>query len=314
MINNYKYDLINLAFLPYSSLILETSDDKFCIFPTKHERYRALRKLYIFLNKLPEFYRKRINRLIILLLYLYNVFSSHTQAIVVGNAYGIKFFGKRLDEFPIKLKVQKFDLEHHVDTSLLDQAATTFLCGWQIRCWNLVKKHEVKIRASLSLEPKYMNIANKFIQDLRQKYNFLIGVLIRQNDYARWLDGKFYFTTEQYIEWIVQAAKIFENHGKVGFIIAADQPQNLALFQPLNAHFSTGIAGGSGHYLESMVELSRCDIIMTPPSTFSAWSGFMGNTPLLPLYKQSQVISRNDLLNNHLFDALEHHYMSFAVK
>ena len=311
--NDYKYDLINLAFAPYSDLVLSTSHDYFCSLPTKHNQFNFLNLLYKRFKYLPSKYFNQINKTVIKSLYLYSMFSVQTQTIIVSAANGIKVFGKRFDELPMEQKIDQLDLEKASNTSLFDKNKITFLCGWQIRCWNLVIKYQDQIRKSLSLNPMYMDIAKKFTHNLRQQYDFLIGVLIRQNDYKRWLNGRYYFETEQYIDWIIQASTVFKDYGKVGFIIAADQPKELDQFSSLNAYFSTGIAGGEGHYLESMAELSLCDIIMTPPSTFSTWSGFLGNIPILPLYKPSQLISHSDLLKNHLFDALDHPHMSYAV-
>ena len=312
--SNYKYDLINLSFSLYSNLISTTSQENFCIFPTKHNQYKLLILFYRQLGNLSEKYIHKINKIFLIYLYFYGLFMPKIQTIIVGKATGTNLFGKRLDELPLKPKIKQLDLENFQDISIFEQTDITFLCGWQIRCWNLVKKYQEQIRVSLSLEQKYMNIAVQFIHNLRKKYDFLIGVLIRHNDYKQWLDGKYYFETEQYIDWMIQATQEFSDCGKVGFVIAADYPKDMRQFKSLNAYFSTGIAGGEGHYLESMAELSLCDIIMTPPSTFSIWSGFLGNTPILPLYKPDQMISHSDLLKNHLFDALDHPDMSLPLK
>jgi hypothetical protein len=63
-----------------------------------------------------------------------------------------------------------------------------------------------------------------------------------------------------------------------------------------------------------MAELSQCDMIMTPPSTFGVWAAFLGDIPILPLCDPSQVVSKQNLLYNNIFDAVFHPEMSVLVK
>ncbi len=90
--------------------------------------------------------------------------------------------------------------------------------------------------------------------------------------------------------------------------------QSFEIVQTANVNFATGIAVGKGHYLESMAELSQCDMIMTPPSTFGVWAAFLGDIPILPLCDPSQVVSKQNLLYNNIFDAVFHPEMSVLVK
>ncbi len=55
-------------------------------------------------------------------------------------------------------------------------------------------------------------------------------------------------------------------------------------------------------------------MIMTPPSTFGVWAAFLGDIPILPLCDPSQVVSKQNLLYNNIFDAVFHPEMSVLVK
>lgn len=70
----------------------------------------------------------------------------------------------------------------------------------------------------------------------------------------------------------------------VGFVIASNEPQDESLFSDDIFNFTTGIAGGSGHYMESFTELSLCDEILMPPSTFSLFAAVLGACPVVPLH------------------------------
>jgi len=297
--NDYKYDLINLSFCPYAHLLENTSKNLACTFPTKHKQWQALQKLKDILQFLPDKISNsgRIRN---------NIVAPDIQSIIAQDVSGLK-------DIPGKQK-DKFDLNNPDDVDLLNQAKFTLLAGWKVRSWLLVEKHQHTVRECLALKESHAATATKFIQELRQKYDYLIGVLIRHYDYRFMLEGKYFFETQQYIDWIQQAQDLFGTSSKVGFVVASDEPQYFELFKYLNVNFATGIAVGKGHYLESMAELSQCDMIMTPPSTFGVWAAFLGDIPILPLCDPSQVVSKQNLLYNNIFDAVFHPEMSVLVK
>jgi hypothetical protein len=53
-----------------------------------------------------------------------------------------------------------------------------------------------------------------------------------------------------------------------------------------------------GHFVESMTELSLCDVIVSPPSTFAGWAAFLGQVPQLSLTRLDQIIRREDLTDD----------------
>ena len=226
------------------------------------------------------------------------------QSIAVDEKYLNYDFGERR---------KSLDLADSTDLDLFDRAKTTILAGYGVRSWSLFSKHQSIIRESLSFKAETIKIAEEFVKPLRSKYDVLIGILIRQGDYRDWSEGKYFFKTDQYIHWMQQAKEIFGKSATVGFIVASDETQNIEKFRNLEVHFATGAAVGVGHYTENMVELSKCDLIMSVPSTFSTWAAFVGDIPLLPLWGVSQTISSEDLLKNNIFDALVHPHMSLAV-
>ena len=305
--NQHEFDLINMAFWPYAHLLEMTSSDLLCRLPTQHNRWRQLENLRASLNALPAKLSVRARSNSIRVLYAYGTISPGIQTIIAKETLGFRYcFGKKIDGL---------DLANFDDISLLNQAKITFLAGWGIRSWSLFKKYQPTIIKYLAIRKRYTDIAKNFVESLRNKYDFLIGILIRQGDYRKYKQGRYFFETEQYIRWMVQAKEIFSTtSSKIGFIVASDEPQEWEKFKDLNVHFATGIAGSQGHYAESMAELSQCDMVMTPPSTFGVWAAFVGNIPILPLYKTSQTISKANLLNNHIFDAIVHPHLSVAVK
>jgi hypothetical protein len=101
---------------------------------------------------------------------------------------------------------------------------------------------------------------------------------------------------------------------RVAFVVAADAPQEEADFRGLSVHFTTGSAGRGGHWFESFAALSRCDFVLSVPSTFAACAAFAGNVPLWPLAGPGVELSCDQMLAEALTGAARHPVFSEAVK
>jgi Glycosyl transferase family 11 len=288
-------DLVNIACWEYADLLENTYQNKLCTTSLDRHQYWGLRLLRWFCERTFIKNGSVAKRFIIYLLYLYagNPLAKYYQTQAITATISDSVLGQ---------KISNFDLADSTGYALITQSNNTFLSGWNICNWQLVEKHQEKIRSFLEVHHKYTDISNSFILNKQEKYDFIIGVMIRHGDYKIWGDGCYYYDVQQYVHWMTQLSEMFKDRGTIGFIVASDSPQDSADFGNNAVHFTTGIAGGQGHYLESLVQLSLCDLIITPPSTFSLWAAFLGNIPVLPLMKADQVIERDQILQNHLFD------------
>jgi Glycosyl transferase family 11 len=291
-------DLVNIACWEYADLLENTYQNQVCTTSLDRRRYLGMRLLRWFCKKTFIKNGSVAKRFIIYLMYLYagNPLAKYyqTQAITAT-----------ISDAVLAQKISDFDLSQPVSQAGINQTNNTFLSGWNICNWQLVEKHQDQIRHYLRIHHRYTDISNSFISNLRPKYDFMIGVMIRHGDYKTWGDGCYYYDVQQYAHWMTSLGELFSDRGKIGFLIASDSPQKITDFGDQAVHFTTGIAGGQGHYLESLVQLSLCDLIITPPSTFSLWAAFLGNIPVLPLMKTDQVIEKEQLLQNHLFDFID---------
>ena len=187
-----------------------------------------------------------------------------------------------------------------------------FLNGFDFRDWELLAKHQSKVREFLRPPKRFSHPAHQFIDEKRRNHKELIGVLVRQDDYRVWGDGDFFYSSAQYRTFLEQLSKRFG--ADAGFVIATDEAQDPKCFEGLPAYWCTGEKAGPNHYLESMVELSLCDIIVSVPSTFSAWAAFFGNKPILPLGRGEQSLLETPLLADHLFGARLHPTFCLSVR
>lgn len=289
------FDFVNMACWEYADLIEIGVQDSLCTKSLNLNKYKFLRFLNFVCKNLFIKNESIAKRFIIFLIYLYggNLFAKY---------YSLQAISALKDDFILAQKMPNIDLANSKEAICITAVKNTLLSGWGICDWKIVEKHQDKIRKILKIRQKYNDISNLFISDKRKEYDFIVGIMIRHGDYQTWGEGRYYYSIQQYVNWLNRLCEIFESRGKIGFIIASDSPQDLKSFGRENVHFTTGIAGSDGHYLESLLQLSLCDIVVSPPSTFTVWAAFLGNIPLLLLLKPKQILQEDQILKNHLFD------------
>lgn len=156
---------------------------------------------------------------------------------------------------------------------------------WHYTDFKALAKHQDKVRQRLRLKDEYMNAARRVVEKARTPESVLIGVHIRRTDYKAWQEGRFYFSTEQYREWMRQCVQASPK--PVHFIICSDERFDEAAFSNGFAHVSFSHES----VVTDMAVLSLCDYIMGPPSTFSGFASFLGKAPKFSLTSYSAEIS-----------------------
>lgn len=177
------------------------------------------------------------------------------------------------------LSVLKADAE---DELRLVDPATALRCrednvvilgGWPVIDWNVVRRHDDRIRAIFTPADAVAAKVACFIEEARKERGLLVGVHMRQGDYKYWQDGRHYLESAQYAGIM---AKIRDGREgvRVRFVIASDEVQDWDLF----ADFDYVKAPGTP--VEDLYVLAQCDEIYGPQSSFSAWASFFGDVPL----------------------------------
>src|SRR5262249_43828149 len=91
----------------------------------------------------------------------------------------------------------------------LRRHSVSVVCGPKIRCWDLVVKHEDVVRRTLRIRDDIAAKARAYVEHVRERYDFLIGVLVRQTDYRKYANGRFFFPSERYEAWMREALDLF---------------------------------------------------------------------------------------------------------
>ena len=107
----------------------------------------------------------------------------------------------------------------------------------------------------------------------------LVGVHKRRGDYKEFQNGRYYYDDAVYETNKEAVRTILEGRGlKVRFL---EFPLREAL--------------------EDQWLMSRCDYLIGPPSTFSAWASFMGEVPLGVIWDKDHVLTAEDLQYRGLY-------------
>lgn len=115
----------------------------------------------------------------------------------------------------------------------------------------------------------------KCLQCLKnQKGRVLVAVHLRKVDYREWHGGKYYFNDAEYI---LMMKKLYEENPDIQFYVFSNEQIDEEVFKETNLPVS--IMRGTA--MEDLCCMSLCDYIVGPPSTYSAWAGYIGNKKLL---------------------------------
>ena len=197
-------------------------------------------------------------------------FAARIASRLCPSLFGIKILGLRED----RTADYRLDRPEFLDS--LREARAVFIGGW-LELRHVQFEQPDILRAHFTPIERHRAAVAKLIAETRAKCDVLIGVHIRQGDYAGFLGGRYFFPTGVYVRAMHAAAALFPGR-RVGFLICSDQPQQIS--EPA----LTCIAQGTGDVIEDLYALAECDWLIGPPSTFSLWASFYGRTPLWEMH------------------------------
>lgn len=132
--------------------------------------------------------------------------------------------------------------------------------------------------------------AEEFISEIRKEADIIIGVHIRHGDYKTFENGRFYYSLEEYHQFMLQIQHLHADK-RISFFISSNGTFSTDFF--VNCKCFRFGKEPSGDMLD-LYTLSLCDKIIGPWSTFSRWASFIGEVPLCCLKKKNQIIREAD--------------------
>lgn len=149
---------------------------------------------------------------------------------------------------------------------------TMFVSGLYLLDSASFQKHEQSIRDYFRPIKPVRDEVDTAIQRARTAGDIIVGVHIRQGDYAQHYHGLLYYTSEEYANLVSQVERLFPQQ-RVHFVICSNRPQPPELFSSFSWQPGPGSAVGD------LYTLAACDYIVGAASTYSQWASFYGNVP-----------------------------------
>jgi hypothetical protein len=131
----------------------------------------------------------------------------------------------------------------------------------------------------------------KMFNDVKIKNDLIVGVHIRRGDYKSFQNGKYYYDLKVYHNLMLGVKELFKGK-RVSFFISSNENFSFKIFENCNC-FSIPKSSA----VKDLYGLSIADYIIGPPSTFSGWASFYGNTPLVHVEKPSDQIKLSTFKN-----------------
>lgn len=246
--------VINTAFSEFADYFVGTQNDVFCRYPNKTTPH--------FLNS-PK---------------IRNLFQDLTKKVALSAKEGI--LSKILRSSILYIEtgwdstVDEPGGEIKLDETLSDQSiqdkSIFFFDGPLFTNHPGMYKHKAQIKAYFQPVREVQNTVEKFTAHLHDNVDILVGVHMRLGDYASFSEGRFMFTPAQYSVKMHQVRALFPGK-KVRFCITSNEKQDSNNFSEFD-HIL-----GTGDPLEDLYSLAKCDYIIGPPSTYSAWAAYYGS-------------------------------------
>ena len=163
------------------------------------------------------------------------------------------------------------DLSSDWFVSSLRRFQAIFFLGPLFRDFASFVRHADAIRDYFRPVPHHRIRVEELIRRARPDRGPLLGVHVRQGDYADFEQGKYLFALDRYRALMSRTLPLFPDGTR--FLVCSNSSLGSDMFPGLD------VSVGTGHPLEDLYALACCDYLMGPPSTFSRWASFYGKVP-----------------------------------
>jgi hypothetical protein len=161
-----------------------------------------------------------------------------------------------------------------------------FLEGWMLRS-RQVASHLDAIRRHFAPVPVHAERVEALVTPLRTGCDLLVGIHVRRGDYATHLGGKWFWPVEAYADLMRRVLALHPGR-RIRFLVCSNEALDASRFPGLPVAF------GTGHLVEDLYALARCDRLLGPPSSFSVWASFYGSVPLRLLERPDAPLRDED--------------------
>lgn len=164
------------------------------------------------------------------------------------------------------------DLDLPPMQDLMRSSRLVLLDGWLFRAASLMRDAAPAVREFLQPVPEHEARVAAVLEPLRQSADVVVGVHIRHGDYRTFAGGQFFFPAERYRRWMDQARELLAPN-RVAFVLCSDEEHDPEHWRGLT------VVRGPGQPVSDLFTLAGCDYLLGPPSTFTYFASYYGQTP-----------------------------------
>lgn len=154
---------------------------------------------------------------------------------------------------------------------LLAQHPLVILQGWMFT-YDGIRSCRDEIKDYFQLRPELAGRVATRVAGARRGGETLVGLHVRRGDYAGFLGGRYFFEWDAYRALIADLLREFGSNARI--LVTSDDADVTEQLRHRNVRVIEGTAA------EDMYALAACDFLVGPPSTFTMWASFVGDTPL----------------------------------
>ena len=200
------------------------------------------------------------------------------------------------------IKTQKGNVSFELDDSGRDgfttpgmvienviNAKTIWIKGWLYRDPEGVRKHYNSIRDFFAPLDSIAYKIDSLNQTARQNVDILVGVHIRRGDYRKFNGGMYFFDDVAFANFLKQTEALLFQF-RVRFLLVSNEYINIENFKDFN------IILGIGDAIGDLYSLSKCDYIIGPPSTYTAWASWYQRVPRYEMLNTSQRLTLEEFI------------------
>lgn len=180
-----------------------------------------------------------------------------------------------------------YDLTSDAAASSIRNRRVTMFKGWQFAVHPDLAKYHHELRTYFEPIDSVQSEIRACLATVTPELP-LVGLHIRRGDYTTFLGGRYHYSTAQYGQLIADLRALFSPRGVQILACSNDE----AVFKDLGGD----ILQGPGTAVADLYALSSCDYVIGPPSTFSMWASFYGQTPLYSVEDPSRPFSLEDFV------------------
>jgi len=157
-----------------------------------------------------------------------------------------------------------------------DPYRVRYVEGWAFRSPETVEKYASYWRKKY--EPRFPSAVLERLGAEVHGFDVVLGVHMRRRDYKTWMGGRYLFSQAQYRAWTDQFVALHPGV-KLKVLLFSEEPVDQELFSSLTVPWYAS----TGTVAEDYWLMTRCHVLLGPPSTFTLWASFLGKNTCVHL-------------------------------